>query len=112
MARIVKKEEYEIRQNEILDAAQRLVYTKGYQQMSIQDILAESAYFQGCLLSLFRLQASLAGSPHRAHGQAGHPAPDPHRPGRAPASPRKTDTACLMPPHAGKPTARMSCSIW
>jgi AcrR family transcriptional regulator len=39
MARIVKEEEYAARRNEILDATQRLVYTKGYEQMSIQDIL-------------------------------------------------------------------------
>ncbi len=37
MARIVK--EYAVRRNEILDVAQRLVYTKGYEQMVIQDIL-------------------------------------------------------------------------
>jgi chorismate mutase len=29
------------RRNEILDAAQRLVYSKGYEQMTIQDILDE-----------------------------------------------------------------------
>ena len=39
MPRIVKEEEYTARRNEILDAAQRLVYTKGYEQMTIQDIL-------------------------------------------------------------------------
>ncbi len=37
MARIVK--EYSVRRNEILDAARQLVYTKGYEQMTIQDIL-------------------------------------------------------------------------
>ena len=39
MARILKEKEHTVRRNEILDAAQRLVYTKGYQQMTIQDIL-------------------------------------------------------------------------
>jgi AcrR family transcriptional regulator len=39
MARIVKEEEYAARRNEILDATQRMVYTKGYEQMSVQDIL-------------------------------------------------------------------------
>jgi len=38
-ARVVNEEEFAVRRNEILDAVQRLVFTKGYQQMSIQDIL-------------------------------------------------------------------------
>src|SRR5690348_15717460 len=37
MVRVVK--EHTIRRNEILDVAQRLIYTKGYEQMTIQDIL-------------------------------------------------------------------------
>ncbi|GHO85728.1 TetR/AcrR family transcriptional regulator [Dictyobacter formicarum] len=39
MARTVKPEEFAAKRGEILDAAQRLVLTKGYEQMSIQDIL-------------------------------------------------------------------------
>ncbi|GCE28595.1 hypothetical protein KDA_40790 [Dictyobacter alpinus] len=39
MARTVKPEEFAAKRGEILDAAQRLVFTKGYVQMSIQDIL-------------------------------------------------------------------------
>ena len=39
MPRSVKEEEYAIRRNQILDVAQRLVYSKGYGQMTIQDIL-------------------------------------------------------------------------
>ena len=37
MARTVKA--HAVRRNEILDVAQRLIYTKGYEQMTIQDIL-------------------------------------------------------------------------
>lgn len=37
MTRVVK--EYAVRRDEILDEAQRLIYTKGYEQMTIQDIL-------------------------------------------------------------------------
>lgn len=37
MPRIVK--EYAVRRNEILDVAQRLIHTKGYEQLTIQDIL-------------------------------------------------------------------------
>src|SRR5437763_4687623 len=37
MTRIVKA--HAVRRNEILDVAGRLIYTKGYEQMTIQDIL-------------------------------------------------------------------------
>jgi AcrR family transcriptional regulator len=59
MARIVNKDEYEIRRNEILDTAQRLVYTKGYQQMSIQDILAELKISKGAFYHYFDTKQSL-----------------------------------------------------
>jgi AcrR family transcriptional regulator len=59
MARIVNKEEYEIRRNEILDAAQRLVYTKGYQQMSVQDILAELKISKGAFYHYFESKQAL-----------------------------------------------------
>jgi AcrR family transcriptional regulator len=39
MARTVNADEFAVKRNEILDAAQRLVYTKGYERMTIQDIL-------------------------------------------------------------------------
>ncbi|NPV57631.1 MAG: TetR/AcrR family transcriptional regulator, partial [Anaerolineae bacterium] len=38
MARNINPEEHNEKRNQIMDAAQRLIYTKGYQQMSIQDI--------------------------------------------------------------------------
>lgn len=38
MARAVKEEERAEKRNAILDAAQQLIYTKGYEQMTIQDI--------------------------------------------------------------------------
>jgi AcrR family transcriptional regulator len=59
MARIVNKEEYEMRRNEILDAAQRLVYTKGYEQMSIQDILAEVKISKGAFYHYFDSKQAL-----------------------------------------------------
>ena len=59
MARIVNKEEYEIRRNEILDAAQRLVFTKGYQQMSVQDILAEVKISKGAFYHYFESKQAL-----------------------------------------------------
>lgn len=51
MARVVK--EYAVRRNEILDVAQRLVYTKGYEQMAIQDILDELSIAKGTFYHYF-----------------------------------------------------------
>jgi AcrR family transcriptional regulator len=59
MARIVNKEEYELRRNEILDAALRLVYTKGYEQMSIHDILAELNISKGAFYHYFDSKQAL-----------------------------------------------------
>lgn len=59
MARIVNKQEYEIRRNEILDAAQLLVYTKGYEQMSIQDILAQVHISKGAFYHYFNSKQAL-----------------------------------------------------
>lgn len=39
MARTLNPQEHAIKRSEILDAAQRLIYTKGYESMAIQDIL-------------------------------------------------------------------------
>ena len=43
MARTVNEEEYAARREAILEAAYRLVVRKGYQQMTIQDVLVELA---------------------------------------------------------------------
>jgi len=51
MARIVK--EPTIRRNEILDDAQRLIYTKGYEQMTIQDILDDLQISKGAFYHYF-----------------------------------------------------------
>lgn len=57
MARIVK--EYAVRRNEILDAAQRLVYTKGYERMAIQDILDDLQIAKGTLYHYFASKQAL-----------------------------------------------------
>ncbi len=59
MARIVNKEEYELRRNDILDVAQQVVYTKGYEQMSIQDILAEMKISKGAFYHYFDSKQTL-----------------------------------------------------
>jgi AcrR family transcriptional regulator len=53
MARIVKEEEYAVKRNEILDAAQRLVYARGYERMTIQDILDNLQISKGAFYHYF-----------------------------------------------------------
>lgn len=55
--RIVK--EYTVRRTEILDAAQRLVQTKGYEQMTIQDILDELQISKGAFYHYFGAKQDL-----------------------------------------------------
>jgi AcrR family transcriptional regulator len=57
MARIVK--EYTIRRNEILDVAQRLVYTVGYEGMTVQDILDELQISKGAFYHYFDSKQAL-----------------------------------------------------
>src|SRR5262245_42354191 len=59
MARVVKEEEYAAKRNEILDAAQRLVFTKGYEQMSIQDILDALSISKGAFYHYFDSKPAL-----------------------------------------------------
>jgi TetR/AcrR family transcriptional repressor of nem operon len=59
MARIVKEEEYAARRNEILDIAQQLVYTKGYEHMTIQDILDELEISKGAFYHYFDSKGAL-----------------------------------------------------
>jgi AcrR family transcriptional regulator len=53
MARIVKAEEYAARRNEILDAALLLLYSKGYERMTIQDILDQLQMSKGAFYHYF-----------------------------------------------------------
>lgn len=57
MARIVK--EYAVRRDEILDAAQRLISTKGYEQMTVQDILDALQIAKGTFYHYFGSKQSL-----------------------------------------------------
>jgi AcrR family transcriptional regulator len=59
MARIVKEEEYAVKRKEILDSAQRLVYARGYEQMSIQDILNELKISKGAFYHYFDSKQTL-----------------------------------------------------
>ena len=59
MPRIVKEEDYAARRNEILDVARKLVYTKGYDLMSIQDILDELKISKGAFYHYFESKQAL-----------------------------------------------------
>lgn len=53
MARIKKEEEHTAKRNEILDAALQLVYSKGYEKMTIQDILDQLQISKGAFYHYF-----------------------------------------------------------
>jgi AcrR family transcriptional regulator len=59
MARIVKEHEYAARRNAILDATQRAVETKGYEQMAIADILSELHISSGAFYHYFDSKPAL-----------------------------------------------------
>ncbi|MFN8443494.1 MAG: TetR/AcrR family transcriptional regulator [Caldilineaceae bacterium] len=53
MARIFKEQEYIEKRNEILDATQQLIYSKGYERMTIGDILTELKISSGAFYHYF-----------------------------------------------------------
>jgi AcrR family transcriptional regulator len=53
MARTVKPKEFASKRREILSAAQRLIFTKGYEQMSVRDILDELSISSGAFHHYF-----------------------------------------------------------
>ncbi len=59
MARILREDEYNARRNEILDTAQHLIYTKGYEQMTIQDLLDGLHISRGALYHYFASKEAL-----------------------------------------------------
>ena len=59
MARIVKEDEYNVRRNEILESAQRFVFTRGYEQMAIQDILDDLHISKGAFYHYFTSKQAL-----------------------------------------------------
>ena len=54
MSRNINQGEYEAKAGEIVDAAQRLIYTKGYGRMTIQDIRNELGMSNGAFFHYFR----------------------------------------------------------
>ncbi len=59
MPRVVKEDDYAARRNEILDVTRQLIYTKGYEQMSIQDILDALKISKGAFYHYFDSKPAL-----------------------------------------------------
>ena len=59
MARVVKEQEHAVKRKDILDTAQRLVYTKGYEGMSIQDILNDLSISKGAFYHYYASKQAL-----------------------------------------------------
>jgi AcrR family transcriptional regulator len=59
MTRTLNTEEHASKRNDILDAAQRLIYTKGYEGMSIQDLLDELGISKGAFYHYFASKSDL-----------------------------------------------------
>ena len=53
MARIVKEEEHAGKRNAILDVVEQLVYSKGYEQMTIQDMINDLQISKGAFYHYF-----------------------------------------------------------
>ena len=59
MARIVNEEEFANRRNEILDVTYQLIYTRGYEKMTIQDILEQMKISKGAFYHYFDSKVEL-----------------------------------------------------
>jgi AcrR family transcriptional regulator len=74
MSRTVNPQENSQKRKEILDVAQRLVFTKGYERMTVQDILAELRISSGAFYHYFDTKpALLAALLERMLGEAEQP---------------------------------------
>lgn len=59
MARIFKEEDYNQKRNEILLSARKLVYTRGYENMAVQDILNDLGISKGAFYHYFKSKPDL-----------------------------------------------------
>jgi len=71
MARHVKPDEYAARRREILDAALRLMHDKGYERMTIQDVLTELEMSKGALYHYFDSKQALLEGIVESMGESG-----------------------------------------
>ena len=74
MARTVKEHEYADRRNDILDALQRLIFTKGYERLTLRDVYAELKISGGAFYHYFDSKSAvLAAFIARMQEEAGKP---------------------------------------
>ena len=59
MARTLDPSAHAVRRDTFLDAAQRLIQSKGYEQMSVQDVLADVGTSKGAFYHYFDSKAAL-----------------------------------------------------
>jgi len=59
MARVTNEEDFAAKRNQILDVMQSLIYTKGYEQMTIQDVLDRLQMSKGAFYHYFRSKPAL-----------------------------------------------------
>jgi AcrR family transcriptional regulator len=59
MARTIKHDEHAVKRNDILDAAQKLIYAKGYEEMAIQDILDDLRMSKGAFYHYYGSKQAL-----------------------------------------------------
>jgi AcrR family transcriptional regulator len=59
MARVINEEENAAKRNQILDVTQRLIYSKGYEQMTVQDVLDGLQMSKGAFYHYFRSKPAL-----------------------------------------------------
>lgn len=59
MARTINQEEYAAKRGEILDVVRRLIYTKGYDQMTLQDVLNQLSISKGAFYHYFDSKQAL-----------------------------------------------------
>ncbi|HEV2236959.1 MAG TPA: TetR/AcrR family transcriptional regulator [Ktedonobacterales bacterium] len=59
MTSVSRKDAYAVKRNAILDTAQRLIYTTGYEQMTIQDVLDELQISKGAFYYYFDSKPAL-----------------------------------------------------
>ena len=71
MARHVKPDEYAARRREILDAALQLMHDKGYEQMTIQDVLTQLQMSKGALYHYFDSKQALLDGIVESMGESG-----------------------------------------
>lgn len=62
MPRFIKEEEYAARRNQIIDTTLKFVYSKGYAQMTIQDILNDLQISKGAFYHYFDSKEAVLGA--------------------------------------------------